>query len=90
MNLCFFRGKIITKPEFKFIISKNINFKSCRHTSICRFKLQLENKTIITIKTYDGMADFVYRNLNLGNVIFIDGRLNDNFEVEVINLVLQK
>lgn len=90
MNLCFFRGKIITIPEFKFIISKDINFKNCRNTSVCKFKLQLENKTIITIKTYDGIADFCYRNLNLSDFIFIYGRLNDYFEVDVINLVLQK
>ncbi len=82
MNLCFFSGKIVSRIEFKFVISKNLSFKECKHISICSFKLQLENQTIITVKTYDKFAEFCYKNLNIGDSIALSGRISDNLLLE--------
>ena len=64
MNLCFFSGSIISKPEFKFIITG-------KNTSICYYTLRLENGTKIRVNAYDENADLCYRNLRQGNYIFV-------------------
>lgn len=79
----FLVGTIIEEPEFKFIISKNLNFKECMHMSISRFNLKIDNETIITVKAYDEIADFCYSNLKKGNFITISGNINDSFEIVI-------
>ena len=79
MNICFFIGKIVSKINFKFIInSKNI--------SIATFKLELENKSIITVKAYNDMADYCYSKFIKGDIIAIQGYLSSKIEliVEII------
>ena len=50
MNIVFIQGKIITDIQFEFIINnKNI--------SIAIFKIQLLNKSIVTVKSYNKLAD---------------------------------
>ena len=83
MNLCFFSGVIISNPDFKFILSKNLNLKNSLHISICRFELKLENETIVTVKAYDELADFCYSNFKRGDFIAVSGRINDLNEVEI-------
>jgi hypothetical protein len=45
------------------------------------FDVLLNNKTIIKVKAYDNMADLCYRKLKIDD--FINGRLCDNYEVEL-------
>ena len=74
MNLSFLGGKICSDIEFKFIInSKNI--------SIAYFNLQLSNGSIIKIIGYNENADYCYSNLRKNNYIFVEGYLNNNFDV---------
>lgn len=74
MNICFIMGKIISNIEFNFIInSKNI--------SICIFQLELENKSKITVKAYNEMADKCYRKLIKNDIIGIQGYINKNMEI---------
>ena len=81
MNICFFIGKIISDVKFDFIISKDKSFKNCKNTSIAKFDLILANKTIIKIICYDELADFCYSNLKLGDIVFVSGIINENFEL---------
>ena len=83
MNLCFFSGLIISEIDFKFIISRKMNFKDNLHFSISTFKIKLDESTIITIKAYDELADFSYEKLKKGDIISISGRINDKNEVEI-------
>ena len=74
MNECFVIGKIISDIKFDFIInSKNI--------SIVRFKIKLENKSIIKIKGYDEIADWCYQKLNSGNIVGIYGYITKKMEI---------
>ena len=90
MNLVFIKGKIIEKIEFKFIYSKN----KTKNTpiSIAKTKVELDNKSIIDVIGYNEKADWMYRNLTINEVIYIEGKLiNDkeeynNFKIQVITI----
>lgn len=75
MNLCILLGKIISEIEFKFII----NSKS---KSIAYFDVQLSNKSIVRIKAYNEMADYVYRKLKKGQNIIVKGKIRDDGTIE--------
>ena len=83
MNICFFCGIIENEPDFKFIISKKLNFKDSLHISISRFYLIIDENTKVLIKAYDNLADFCFHNLKRGDFIFIVGRLREENEVEI-------
>ena len=46
-----------------------------------KFKGQFKNKSIVTIKAYNEMADFYYRYFDKNYVICVKGRLNTKGEV---------
>lgn len=71
MNICFFKGRIITEIEFDFLYNS-------RSVSIAIFKVELSNKSTITIKAYDDLADFCYCNLKTNQIIFIQGEIISN------------
>ena len=74
LNIIFTQGKIISDVEFKFIIkSKNI--------SVSIFKLQLINNSIVTIKSYNELADYCYSKLNKEDIVLIEGKLNSKLEI---------
>lgn len=76
MNICIVYGKIVSEIEFKFII----NVK--KYYSIAIFQIELNNKSIVTVKGYNEIADYCYRNLKIGDNIYIQGRLNNMMEIE--------
>ncbi len=76
MNLCFLIGKIISQMQYKFIINS-------KDTAIAIFKLQLQNKSIVTIKAYNEMADFYYSHFELNDVICVKGRINTKGKIIV-------
>ncbi len=76
MNICFLYGKIISDIDFKFIMNNK------NKTSISVYKIQLNNKSIVTVKGYNEIADYCYRNLKIGDNIYIQGRLNNMMEIE--------
>ena len=79
MNKVFLIGKVKEKVDFKFYIkSKKI--------SVAKTKVILANKSVVTIKGYDNMADYMHQNIKENDVIFIEGKLNENMEVEVIKI----
>ena len=46
MNICFFMGKIIPEIEYKFIVHNK------KYYAIAIFQIELNNKSIITLKGY--------------------------------------
>ena len=46
----------------------------------------LENNTVIKVKTYDEKADYCYRKLKKNDFIYLSGRLNNGYEVELDNI----
>ena len=65
----FFTLKIVISIKFDFILnSPNI--------SIVKFKIRLHNKSIITIKSYNKIADWCYQKLVKGDIVAIKGELN--------------
>lgn len=77
MNICFLMGKIISEIELKFIIQG-------KNTAIATFQIELENKSIITIKGYDEIADYCYQKLKNNDKIIIQGRLQDDGKIIII------
>ena len=90
MNLVFIKGKIIEKIEFKFIYSKNKTKNTPNY--LAQSKVELDNKSIIDVIGYNEKADWMYRNLTINEVIYIEGKLiNDkeeynNFKIQVITI----
>ena len=79
MNICILIGKIISDIEFKFIINS-------KNKSIAYFDIELLNKSIIRVKAYDEKADYVYRNLKIGQIIIIEGKIRDDGVIECENI----
>ena len=78
MNLIFISGKIISNMEFKFIInSKNI--------SIVNFYIKIKNKSIVKIKAYDEIADYIYKKYNKKDIVIIYGKITNEI-IEVIKI----
>ena len=74
MNIVVISGDVITKVDFKFIYDKYGNKN--KHTSIARCMLKIDNASIVQICGYDNIADFMYRNLQIGDRIICDGYLD--------------
>lgn len=76
MNICILIGKVVSTIEFKFIIKS-------KHKSIAYFDMELSNKSIIKAKAYDAMADFVYSNFKLNQMIVVEGKIRTDGIVEI-------
>lgn len=68
MNLCILQGKIISEIEFKFIING-------KNKSIAYFDMLLCNKSIVRIKSYNDTADYIYKKLKIGQIVFVQGKI---------------
>ena len=83
MNRCFLLGKITNISEYKFY------FNSKKHNANISFYMYtLENefskKQLIRLQAYDEVADFFYRNCENEDIVFIEGRLMKDMNVEVL------
>ena len=76
MNLCFIKGKIIEEINFQFLYQK-------KNISIARTKLELQNGSIITIKGYDEMADWMIQKIKKEDKVIMQGELDTRMEVVV-------
>ena len=77
MNICFLIGKIISDIEFKFIVDNKSYY------AIAIFQIELNNKSIITVKGYNKIADICYSRLRENNIILIQGYLDNKVEVKI-------
>ena len=82
MNICFLIGKIISDIDFKFIVN------SKKYYSISIFQIELNNKSVITVKGYNEIADFCYKSLIKNNYIALYGELDGKMEIVLKNAEL--
>ena len=75
MNLCILSGKIISKIEFKFVINS-------KNKSIAYFDMQLSNQNIVRVKSYNEMADYIYRKFKTGQIVILEGKIRGDGTVE--------
>ena len=75
MNLCILSGKIISKVEFKFVINS-------KNKSIAYFDMQLSNQNIVRVKSYNEMADYIYRKFKTGQIVILEGKIKGDGTVE--------
>lgn len=80
MNLCFLIGKIISDIEFKFIIN-------CKqYIAISIFTLKVSENCILKVKTYNELADMCYQKLVKGDIVAIQGKLENEEGVIIENI----
>ena len=72
MNFCILYGKIISDIKFDFIYK-------AKDISIARFYIEISNKSIIQVKAYNELADYVYSKLEKGSMILIKGKLYGSY-----------
>ncbi len=82
MNICFFMGKIINDIDFEFIIDDE------KYHAISIFRIELNNKSVVTVKGYNEIADFCYKNLTKNDYIAIYGNLNSKMEIILLSVGL--
>ena len=88
INLCFIKGKVISKKDLKFVYDKNKKSLSRNHICIIKLELEIENKQVIYLKAYNEIAEFVYKNVNEGDNILVEGAIKDNIvEIEDIEKI---
>ncbi len=68
MNTCFFIGKVVSYPTFDFLYMEE-------NTSISCFDMLLNNNSIIKFFGYDETADYLYQNIQLNDILTINGTL---------------
>ena len=78
MNLCFLIGKVVSEIKFDFILNS-------KDSSIARFSIELENKSVV-VKGYNEIADYCFKDLTKGSIIGMQGYLNSNKEIIIINI----
>ena len=76
MNICFIKGKIIEEINFNFLYNK-------KNISIAKTKLKSQNGSIITVKGYDEMADWMAQNIRKEDKLILQEKINTKMEVEV-------
>ena len=81
MNIVFIQGKVISDVEFNFIINST-------NISIAIFQVELLNKSKITVKAYNELADYCYRKLKRSDIIFLEGYLNSKMEIIIKSLTI--
>ena len=74
MNRCFFIGKVYSNIKFDFILNgKSISIVIC--------DIKLLDGNIIKVKGYDEIADYCYSKLKYGDVVNIEGIINNRMEI---------
>ena len=80
MNICFLIGKIINDIDFKFVVNDK------KYYAIAIFQIELNNKSVITVKGLNEIADYCYRNLNKNEYCIIEGIIVSNFNILLQNI----
>lgn len=80
MNEIFIIGKIVNKIEYKFIVNSKKTF------SKAEFNIEL-NKQKFKVKGYNKMADFCYQKLKKNAIVFINGRIESNMEINIKSIM---
>lgn len=65
------------------LLKQNKYIYQAEKTTIVQLKIELLNKSIISVIGYDDMADYLYRNLAIQDKVRIGGKLNTKMQAEV-------
>ncbi len=80
MNKCYFTGKVLNEPIFKFFFMGD-------NISISYFFILLENNCKIELFALNELADYIYQNIHSNQIVCIDGslynKLNNKFSVQI-------
>ena len=68
MNICVVMGKIIEEVNFEFIYNE-------KYISIANCKIQLMDKSQIEIFKLDEKADYMYKAVNMNDIILVSGSI---------------
>ncbi len=68
MNICVVMGKIIEEVNFEFIYNE-------KYISIANCKIQLMDKSQIEIFGLDEKADYMYKAVNMNDIILVSGSI---------------
>ena len=74
MNEVVITGEIISKIEYRFMLSK-------KHIAIAKFQFELENNSIIEVNGYDERADKCLQKLKEGENLCIEGFLDGDGKI---------
>lgn len=89
INLCFLSGTVKSEIDLKFIYNAKTKSLSKKHTSIILIELEIDKEQIVKMYAYDDIADWVYRNIKKGVLVFIQGSIkNDKIEILEIGRVI--
>jgi len=83
MNLCILLGKIVSEIEFKFIIKG-------KNKSIASFDMLLLNKSVVRVKAYNEMADYIYRKCEKGQKVSAEGKVRSDGTIECFGVKVIK
>ncbi len=76
MNKVFVSGTIINDIQYNFILNN-------KDIAISKFRLKIKEDIIITIIAKNEKADYCYKNLKKGKIIYIIGKITTNGEIEI-------
>ena len=79
INLCFLNGKVINEIDLKFIYDRRKKTLSKKNTSIVKIKLELLDGQVIELYAYNEMADYMFRNIQKGEHIRIQGEVKNGY-----------
>lgn len=83
MNEVFIIGKIVNEVKYKFIVNSKKNFSNAE------FKIEQDNQ-LFFIKAYNNIADLCYRKLHLGDIVFINGKIETNMIINIMSIFMLK
>lgn len=72
MNEVFLIGKIVSEVGFDFIINS-------KYHAISKFKIKTIDGTVLNIKAYDNLADYIYKKMKSKYNVFIYGKLKKDY-----------
>ena len=79
INLCFLSGKVINKIDLKFVYNREKRSLDKKHISITKIELELQDGQVIQLHAYNEMADYVFRNINQGDYITVQGKVKNTY-----------
>ncbi len=80
MNICFFIGKVISDIKYRFIVDNK------KYYAIAIFQIELNNKSVITVKGLNEIADYCYRNFNKNDYCILEGIIASNLNILLQNI----
>lgn len=90
INICFFDGKVVSEPEFKFFYNSKIYISKVYMwlQTEYGFNSSKNSKSIlIRIVAYDDMADYIYQNIRLNDFVMIRGFLQKD-EIVISEIII--